>query len=315
MMTWWTSARLLRLLLGGLALATGLSFLGPWAWLLDILADFRVPYAVAAACLLLAALILKRGPAMALAAVLLAINGFTLAPYFDMASDDQAPLKVIHFNLNLHNKDTDATLDYLRRENADVVVVLEMTDAWRQALDTLSDIYAHRFFPPFCKCLNPKRLGLGIGILAKRAWEDAGVVNSEATNRTLAAWVRFPAASPSLTVAGVHMSAPFIQPAGYQEIEIDSLASMVKKINGPVIMAGDFNMTPFSARYGALLRKSGLRRAGGGLNASWPSVLAPLGLPIDHMLVGPGIARAVMQTGPQLGSDHLPVVGNFVLGH
>ena len=89
---------------------------------------------------------------------------------------------------------------------------------------------------------------------------------------------------------------------------------MVNRFDGPVVLAGDFNMTPLSARFGVLLRNTELRRAEGGMNSSWPSLLTPIGLSLDHILVGNGIESAVMQTGRRLGSDHLPIVGRFDLG-
>ena len=137
---------------------------------------------------------------------------------------------------------------------------------------------------------------------------------SNLTSRAFAVWARFPAASPSLTVAGVQLSNPLFHPASYQREEADALASLVKRFDGPVVVIGDFNMTPFSTRYGNLLRKSNLRRATGGLNATWPGLLAPLGLSLDHVLVGEGVSHASMRTGPRLGSDHLPIVGTFDLG-
>ncbi len=137
---------------------------------------------------------------------------------------------------------------------------------------------------------------------------------SDISSRTFAVWARFPAASPSLTVVGVHLSNPVYYPASHQRSEAVALASIVKRFDGPVVVTGDFNMTPFSARYGTLLGKTGLRRADGGLNATWPAMLTPLGLSLDHVLIGKGIRNATMRTGPWLGSDHLPVVGTFDLG-
>lgn len=301
--------RLPRAALAGLALATFGSFLAGWAWWLDVLSDFRVQYAAAAALLALAALAMRRMKEMVLALALLGLNGIALAPHLAPAPDGPATMKVIGFNLDFHNTDTAPTLDFLRRENADVVVVTEVTEVWRSALDRLSDIYSHRFFGPLCRC--PGKTPHTIGLLAKRPWEDIGVERSDLTNRVFAVWARFPSASPSLTVAGVHIMNPINGFAVLQRAETEALVSVVKRFKGPLIVVGDFNMTPFSTRYEALLRKSGLRRADGGLNTTWPALLTPLGLSLDHVLVGAGIRDAAMRTGPRLGSDHLPVVGTF----
>lgn len=137
---------------------------------------------------------------------------------------------------------------------------------------------------------------------------------SNFTSRAFAVWVRFPTASPSLTVTGVHLLNPVVKPASYQMAEVEALEYMVKQFDGPMVVVGDLNMTPFSTRFRILLQNTGLRRAEGGLNTTWPSLLTPMGLSLDHILVGKGIGSAIMRTGPRLGSDHLPVVGTFDLG-
>jgi endonuclease/exonuclease/phosphatase (EEP) superfamily protein YafD len=39
--------------------------------------------------------------------------------------------------------------------------------------------------------------------------------------------------------------------------------------------------------------------------------LRPLRLPIDHILIGPGLAVLDRRLGPDTGSDHLPVVADL----
>jgi endonuclease/exonuclease/phosphatase (EEP) superfamily protein YafD len=312
MKSWITWGRLLWALLVGLALATAGSFFRGSAWWLDILTDFKVQYVASAALLFLAALASRRAKEAVLALVLLGINGVALAPHLAPAPSSRTAMKIVGFNLDMFNTAAANTLDFLHRENADVVVVYEVTVAWREALRQLSDIYPHRYYGPLQYLPgNPPQ---GMGLLSKRAWEETGVEVSDISSRTFAVWARFPAASPSLTVVGVHLSNPVYYPASHQRSEAVALASIVKRFDGPVVVTGDFNMTPFSARYGTLLGKTGLRRADGGLNATWPAMLTPLGLSLDHVLIGKGIRNATMRTGPWLGSDHLPVVGTFDLG-
>ena len=317
--------RFRRALVGGLALVTAGSFFNESAWWLDLLADFKTQFVVVAALLLAAAAARRRWKEAALALALLAVNGIPLAPYLAPAPANQTAMKaegaagigqgtmkVIGFNLDVHNTDTVPTLDFLRLENADVVVLTEITEAWRKALEPLFDAYPHRFFGPLY--YPPGYPPHTMGLFSKRPWVETGVEWSDATGRAYAVWARFPAASPSLTVAAVHLNNPLLMPLSYQQAEARALAAAVKRFDGPVVLAGDFNMTPFSHRWGTLLRKSNLRRPGGGLNATWPALLTPLGLSLDHILVGNGIRRASMRTGPRLGSDHLPVVGTFDLG-
>lgn len=77
------------------------------------------------------------------------------------------------------------------------------------------------------------------------------------------------------------------------------------------ILAGDLNITPYSPWFRELKRRSGLHdsMAGQGLQGSWPAfaVLPLLRIPIDHVLVSPGVSVVRRTLGPSLGSDHFPV--------
>ena len=311
MTLWWNWDRILRALIAGLALATIGGFFGDLAWWLDVLADFKMQFTIAAGELFLATLATRRAKEAVLTLALLAMNGTTLAPYLTRSPEGRAAMKIVGFNINHSNLKIAAALEFLRRESADVVVLAEVTKPWRKAFEQLSRVYPHQLYGPIHRgpTLEPRMIGL----LAKRAWIETGVERSKLTSRVFAVWARFPAASPSLTVAGVHIENPVTRPANFQMAEVEALASVVKRFDGPVVVIGDFNMTPFSSRYRTLLRTSSLRRADGGLNPTWPAPLAPLGLSLDHLLVSSGITHAAMWTGPHLGSDHLPIVGTFGL--
>lgn len=316
MTSWWTWGRLLRTLLFGLALATVGRMFAHKAWWLDVLADFQVQYVAAAAALFLAALLARRIKQSVLALALLAVNGAILAPHVAPFSPPVAPaaagqpaMKVVGFNLSFANRDTAAALDFLRRENADVVTVMEVTEQWRLALERLKDLYPHRFYGPVCRC--PWDPPHAIGVLSKRAWREVRVERSPLTGRVFAVLTRFASAPADLVVAGVHLANPLYRPASHQKAEAARLASVLGRLEGPVVVAGDFNMTPFSARYGTLLRESGLRRAEGGLNSTWPAPLTPFGLPLDHILVNAAVGLASMRVGPRLGSDHRPVIATM----
>jgi endonuclease/exonuclease/phosphatase (EEP) superfamily protein YafD len=88
----------------------------------------------------------------------------------------------------------------------------------------------------------------------------------------------------------------------------------------PVIVAGDFNQTPWTPWHGLFLERSGLIDATG---TSWPAATrrprgglpwSLLATPIDRVLLRPGIGVTSFTVGPQLGSDHNPVIADLVLG-
>jgi endonuclease/exonuclease/phosphatase (EEP) superfamily protein YafD len=49
-------------------------------------------------------------------------------------------------------------------------------------------------------------------------------------------------------------------------------------------------------------------RAGFGIQASWPTQIPPLGIPLDHCLVSPELVVLDRRLGPAVGSDHRPVI-------
>jgi len=75
----------------------------------------------------------------------------------------------------------------------------------------------------------------------------------------------------------------------------------------PAIVVGDLNATPWSNAFSGL-GHAGLLRATG-LKPTWPAIgLGWMGIPIDHVLVTPHWSVMERQIGPNIGSDHLPVM-------
>ena len=72
---------------------------------------------------------------------------------------------------------------------------------------------------------------------------------------------------------------------------------------------GDLNVSPWSPHFGGLLRESGR-----GVQATWPTNLAPMRIPIDHCLVSPDVSVVGRRVGPDVGSDHFPIVVDVQIG-
>lgn len=90
-------------------------------------------------------------------------------------------------------------------------------------------------------------------------------------------------------------------------------------------MVGDLNITMWSPYYKRFARQTGLRNArqGFGILPSWPtketySQISPalsllLAIPIDHCLISPEIKVLNIRTGPNVGSDHRPVITDLLI--
>jgi endonuclease/exonuclease/phosphatase (EEP) superfamily protein YafD len=90
------------------------------------------------------------------------------------------------------------------------------------------------------------------------------------------------------------------------------LAERVRREAGPVIVAGDFNATPWSHGMRPLVA-AGLRdtQLGHGFSATWQRRIPIFAIPIDHVLVAGDLTAAARWTGPDLGSDHRPIVAEL----
>lgn len=77
----------------------------------------------------------------------------------------------------------------------------------------------------------------------------------------------------------------------------------------PFVIAGDFNSTPWGRAYNAV---PGTRAGDPRFEGTFPALLGPLGLPIDHIRFG-GLILTDYRVGPDIGSDHLPLFATFAL--
>jgi endonuclease/exonuclease/phosphatase (EEP) superfamily protein YafD len=87
--------------------------------------------------------------------------------------------------------------------------------------------------------------------------------------------------------------------------------------DGPTIVVGDFNATPWSYPFRRLISSTDLSNSarGFGLDLSYPADGNPLiRVPIDHLLFSDGLAVVDRRLGPAMGSDHFPLTVDLALG-
>jgi endonuclease/exonuclease/phosphatase (EEP) superfamily protein YafD len=108
-----------------------------------------------------------------------------------------------------------------------------------------------------------------------------------------------------VTVVGVHTIRFPHQRA--QLKQINALTRYVDDVEGPVIVAGDFNATPFSRLLNTFAQGSQMTRLT--YYPSWPAWLRLPQLAIDHVFIGRGIRQTEgSRIGGNAGSDHYPVI-------
>jgi endonuclease/exonuclease/phosphatase (EEP) superfamily protein YafD len=281
-------------------------------WWADLLVHFRPHYCIFALLLLGLAQWLRRRDWLIGALVVLALNvlplvrdlGAPLPITAAHAATDAGPaLRIAASNLLWRNREHDAAIDWARQTQADLLVFVEVDARWEQALGQLRDTYPH--------ARTARRAGYS-GTLVLSRWPLGELTQLDAGTRGTPE-IAIDVATPggSLQLIAVHATWPLGGAmSAARAREFGTIAAAARSATLPVVVIGDFNVTPLSPHFTALVERGRLRdaAAGFGWQPTWPSFLPLLGLRIDHALVSPDIQVNSFARGRVEGSDHRPII-------
>jgi endonuclease/exonuclease/phosphatase (EEP) superfamily protein YafD len=304
-----------RLLLTCAALAVLVQLLPLGArlsWILELTTHFRVQY-VAVSVLLLVALALRRQwTACGALVIASAVSATPLLPYLPLTRTEQsaaAPvsLRLLTVNVSFRQFSARRLLELIRESAPDVVVVQELTPHADSVLADLDTAFPHHH-----KFAADGPTGIGL-------WSRLPLESSKtfALGRAPAIEGRVQTPAGIVTVIGVHLRAPVSSTrAAARNQQLRSLAASSAEISGPLVVAGDFNITPYSPYFVDWLDASGLTdsRRGRTLSVSWPATLPWFGIPIDHVAVNDGLTILSHERLPHFESDHYGVLVELAHG-
>lgn len=282
---------------------------------IDLFSHFRLTYAVALAAGIVLALY-SRQKRLAVAWVLgFCVNFAAIAPLWlpgPSTADKPVPERTIRvqmINVLRDNPRKDAVIEAIRKADPDVFVAVELDEAW---LSALKQALADRWPYTIGKARGD---AFGIALFSKRPLANANTFESPGSYApSIRAEVDHN--GNKVTIYGTHPFPP-ISPFNQKNwIEhMDDLARRIPGETGPVVVIGDFNTTPWSENYRRFRSISGLADSmqGFGPQASWPSFVPYAGLPIDHVMVSPGIRSIARKVGGFVGSDHYPVTVDLAI--
>lgn len=227
--------------------------------------------------------------------LLLGFGLFSIWPQLRPSTSGEG-LTLLQLNLRFDN-DAAELVDFAAESGADIVTLQEVTTKSVPQLARLRGQFPYQVICPF------SGVG-GVAILSKFAFigpqergcvEGAGLVS-----------VRLEAPFGNVTVAALHLHWPW--PYG-QAAQVEALLPVLEKLEGPVILAGDFNMAPW-ARPVARVAAASHTEVIGGMRFTKAMLGGVLQLPIDHVLVPIGL-QAGAEVGPMLGADHRSVLAHI----
>ena len=293
-------------------LLTAAGTLGLHGKYLELASHFRLQYLLAVAACLILFIALKSWPWASLAAAyVLVIAALLLPSYISRRSDEPSRasasnLRLLLLNVNYENRRYAQLAGLIKSERPDLIVLQEVTTGWLDALKPLADSY------PFTRWQTEETDGSGIALLSRISFEESDVVFIGSDDRPAIA-ARLRVGGASLSLLTIHPRAP-IRPKHfeYRNRQLLAAAEYARAMPAPKLFVGDLNTTPWSPYFGRVLSESGMvdARKGFGLLPSWPvwNLTPLLMLPLDHCFVSPDVRIVNIRTGPNVGSDHLPVI-------
>lgn len=272
----------------------------------DILAQFTAPALLATAVFtaVLAAARLKATAAMGLTAcaALLAAVLPQWSPGGPRAEAGSPVVRLYSANVFYLNDDVAAIRRSIEAADADIVILIELGREPTARIDALLAGYPHRAASMRMDVTRgPSRSVIASRYpLTPRADPPDGLHAVAATARTPLG---------PLNVVGVHLTRPWPFKEQWGQIsQTMALQAVVDGMEGPVVVAGDFNSVS-SARIGRQVKRDiGLHPAPA-FQGTWPvDAPAPLGVTIDQVYASPDLAFVRRSLGRNNGSDHRPVV-------
>jgi endonuclease/exonuclease/phosphatase (EEP) superfamily protein YafD len=306
----WTRRQWLEaLLLTGLAMISVIAALvlaGVGNRAIDLLAQFTSPVLIAIMLLTVGLGLLRMKASAGLGVLASLLLVLTVWPqWFPKASvpvPDAAIVRIYSANLFHLNTDTSRIRQSIDAADADIIVLIELTSDPALGIEDLLAGYPHRA----ASMRLDRTRGPSRSVIASR-WPLTARTDPPDGLHAVAATVRTPLGP--VNVVGAHLTRPWpFQHSWGQISQTMALEAVVKDLDGPVVVAGDFNSVS-TARIGKQIERDiGLRPAPG-FPGTWPSDLpSALGITIDQVYASPDLAFVSRRLGRPTGSDHRPVV-------
>lgn len=267
----------------------------------DLLVQFTAPAMIACLGFGLLLALLRLYPAALSALVVSGLLVFANWPQWrpaNLAPDPSSPSFTLYSaNLYVRNHDVEAIARSIKAANADVLILIEISPEVRAEADRLFADYPHRLYA------GGGRRPASSAVISRYPLTNVpGAKHPE----TVAAMADTPLGPIHLMAAHLTRPWPF-QPPSEQARQVGVLSQLRQDIQGPLILAGDFNAVSHGAIGRRIQSDLGLMPASAPLGTYPAKLPSPLAMTIDHVWHTPdlGLKRRL---GLRNGSDHRPVI-------
>lgn len=260
-------------------------------------------------------------PFLVLATLLTFWHGFRILPYtvlmprqsagtpkevLQRDRDDPRTVRLVMSNVEMENDRYTTWMETMREAEPDILLVLEVDNAWVEATEEFAASYAHRI-------VEPRDNWYGMMFLSRLPVADFKIRHLVQDDvPSIDATVKL-GSGHTIRFVGVHPRPP--EPvrdndATARDAELTLWGMELADERGPVIIGGDLNDVAWSATTRLFLRTSGLLdpRRGRGFYNSFHADHWYMRFPLDHVFHSPHFTLSRIERLGHVGSDHFPIL-------
>jgi len=299
----------LSLLLGAATVvATVLGSLESLTWAFGLVDNFRFQFFWLALFSLAGLAWVRQWIPMGVVVVGILMNLAAIGPYWwgsitPPATADR--FSMVSLNTQAANMDKAAVVDFVRRADADVIFLAEVTPRLLEFLERADLDYQRVTGTP---AVTP------IGLLAlSRDPSISGRISNLGASGVPALIMEASIGSTRIEILAFHTSSPGRRTEARDD-QLRGAGERVQEREVPMILIGDFNATPYTGSFRDLLGVGLIdAQRGRGVAGSWPSGWGPFKISIDHALHTPELTSTAFAFGDSAGSDHRSLAVTFAV--
>ncbi len=285
-------------------------FFGEFHWVLDGFSHFRVYYGFYFLIVGIFSAISKQKWVSIINFILSVVIFLGLVQFYFPQTDIQPneELKILSLNLLSSNNEFEEVIALITKEDPDVILLQEVNSKWDQNLNSFDEQYPYTLE-------RIREDNFGMVVYSKLKPEEFKVVSfSEAGVPSF--FFQILLNKNRVNVITTHP----LPPVGsdyftMRNDHFENLNNFLTELDEEIIVIGDLNSTNFSPNFRKIVNGTSLRdsRLGFGLQNTWNARMKLISIAIDHVLVTEGIHVSEHRTGPDIGSDHLPLITKIAL--
>lgn len=272
----------------------------------DTASHFMAQYAIAAAVLMLLSLFSGSSFSLGAATIALVLSLYQVSPFLLRGPADHTAgpsVRILQSNMLFTNRNIGGLMKLIESDDPDVIVICEANGGHAAYLRDIMRLYPYQLSEPqqntpFGMAMASR---LPLNHVQTDIFADEGITAFAA---------EIPRDGKTVIMLSVHLANP-LRNLELRDRQLGVITRWVKAQRYPVIVTGDFNITPYAQAYKDFVRTTGLRnaRSGRGLHGTYHSKLpAFTRLPIDHTMIGDGLAVRTYRTATVSHTDHLATV-------